>query len=221
VRGDAAVGVSSRKAVCEHVLLLHGIWMVPGAMRLLARHLGAAGYVCETFGYGSLSETPELAAARLIDRLRALAVDGRVHLVAHSLGGLIALEAARRWVGSPSGRIVCLGSPIKGSTVAQRLATLPMLSALTGRSAGLLARGEQLPIGDWQVGMIAGRRALGLGRLIGVLPRPNDGTVAVIETESPGLTDHCVLDCAHTELIASACTAEYCIRFLRTGRFAA
>ena len=42
-------------------------------------------------------------------------IAGPVALVGHSLGGLVALEALRRQPDLPVSRVVCLGSPLRGS----------------------------------------------------------------------------------------------------------
>ena len=68
-------------------------------------------------------------------------------------------------------------------------------------------------------GVIAGDRAFGMGRLIGPLPKPNDGTVTVAETRLPGATDHIVLPVTHLSMLWSGAVADEVIAFLRDGRF--
>ena len=51
------------------------------------------------------------------------------------------------------------------------------------------------------------------------LPRPNDGTVAVDETQVPDQTDTITLPVTHTGLLFSAGVARQVVRFLATGRF--
>jgi hypothetical protein len=67
--------------------------------------------------------------------------------------------------------------------------------------------------------MIAGTRALGVGRWLVRFDGPGDGTVAVSETRVPWLTDHCVHPATHTGLLVSRDVADAVDRFLRTGRF--
>ena len=75
--------------------------------------------------------------------------------------------------------------------------------------------------GPTEVGVIAGDHALGFGRLIGHLPEPNDGTVAVEETRLDGATDHVVLPVSHTGLLVSEAVVGATVNFLSSGRFAA
>jgi pimeloyl-ACP methyl ester carboxylesterase len=204
----------------EHVILLHGIWMRGIALLPLARRLRAAGYRVETVEYASVFGGVERAAARLRERMGAIDAD-TVHLVGHSLGALVALEAVRGAHTLPDGHIVCIGPPLRGSAVARSLAAIPGGRLLLGHSADVLAGG----LDEWddarRVGVIAGRMPLGLGIAIGALTTPHDGTVSVAETRLPGIADHRTVAASHTGLLFSSAAADLTVAFLRDGRFAA
>jgi hypothetical protein len=70
-----------------------------------------------------------------------------------------------------------------------------------------------------EVGSIAGSLPLGVGRLLGPFPEPNDGTVAVAETVIAGLTDHLLLPVSHVALLWSSAVAAQTEHFLIHGRF--
>jgi len=198
------------------VILLHGLWMGPASMTLLSRRLQRAGFRVQRMGYESVQGGPERAIPELARRARGTPC----HVVAHSLGGLIALTALEQHPELPVRRVVCLGSPLCGSAVADRMAQWPVLGASLGRSASVLRRGCRPWAGRAQVGMVAGRRRMGLGQVIAQLAGEHDGTVAVEETRLPGLTDHTVIDASHSGLLFSADAAQRSIAFLRHGRFA-
>jgi pimeloyl-ACP methyl ester carboxylesterase len=204
--------------VKETVILVHGLWMRGFALTALARRIAHAGYAVERFDYLSLAHGPEAAARKLRQRIRTLG--GTVHVIGHSLGGLVALEAVRGAQGLPPGRVVCLGSPLCGSESARRLAHWSGLHLLLGRSTELLCSGVKAWSGPRQVGVIAGRVPVGLGVILQGLVEPHDGTVAVWETELPGVTAHVVVPATHTGLAFSDDVAQLAIGFLRTGAFA-
>jgi len=200
------------------VLLLHGLLMRSPALRPLAWRLQKAGFAPEFFSYSSLWRTPGDAMERLAMRLYAMAPEGGVHIVAHSLGGLIALETLNRYQKLPPGRVVCMGSPIAGSAAARGLAHKG-LGLASGRSGALLRGGlVSLPPGR-QVGMIAGERSVGLGKFFNNFDSHNDGTVMVWETRLSGLSDHAVIPSSHSGLVFSEQAAGLVANFLETGRF--
>jgi pimeloyl-ACP methyl ester carboxylesterase len=202
----------------EPVILLHGLWLRGATMGVFAQRLRTAGFAPETFDYASVQGDAGEAVDKLADRIRALE-SPRVHLIGHSLGGLIALATLRALPTLTQGRVVCLGAPLKGSAAARGLRQWPMGAAMLGRSAALLDTGFESWDGPNEIGMIAGRLPIGLGFVFGGIKGPHDGTVAVEETRLPGLADHIVIAAAHTGLAWSSEAAQQAIAFLRDGRF--
>jgi pimeloyl-ACP methyl ester carboxylesterase len=201
------------------VLLLHGIWNGRAWLGPLAWRLRRDGFRVATFGYSTAFGGAEAAVPRLQRRIEQLAAQGPVALVGHSLGGLIALHALRQAPHLAVPRVVCLGSPLAGSAVAQSLQRRGLGPAL-GRSAALLQQG----IGRWDgaaaVGMVAGSVAVGIGNRFAALGPESDGTVALAETRVPGLHGHCLVRASHSGLLFSPLAARQAAAFLRHGRFA-
>jgi pimeloyl-ACP methyl ester carboxylesterase len=166
-----------------------------------------------------MHETLGDVAARLASALRA--TGGPAHVVAHSLGGIIALEALEAAPGLPSGRAVLLGSPVLGSRAARAIAGWAIgPRILGGLGVSELARArERRWLGAHEVGLIAGSRSAGLGRLFASLPSPNDGTVCAEETALGGAKSRILLDVSHTGMLFSRAVAQATARFLATGRF--
>ena len=202
------------------VVTVHGLWMRGASMRVLRRRLEPHGFAVHDFGYSSVMGSLDANVAAL-----AAFVDGvpgdTVHLVGHSLGGVLICAMLEARQPKRLGRIVCLGSPLKGSRTAARLARWPGGKRLIGAClADVHARGG---FSSWRAGVeagsIAGRIPLGVGRLLGRFSEPNDGTVAVAETVNAGLADHIVLPVSHVALLWSAAVAAQAEHFLLHGRF--
>lgn len=203
----------------EIVVLIHGIWMTGLEMTVLRCRLMAAGYNPRRFRYESLKHTPAENAAKLADFIRRQEA-GRLHLVAHSLGGIVVLHLFNTFSDLPPGRIVLLGSPVQGSELAHRMAGIPGLDWVRGRSGeqGLLG-GVPAWAGGRDLGVIAGTLNVGVGWLFGGFKQPSDGTVTVAETRLSGATDYASFHTSHTGLLFSRQTADAASRFLKTGRF--
>jgi pimeloyl-ACP methyl ester carboxylesterase len=204
----------------ERVILLHGLWMRAFTLAALRQRLQNAGFEVELYDYASVLRGPEEGVERLVQRAHEYK-GAKIHFVGHSLGGLIALQALQCAPQMTRGRVVCLGTPLRGSAVARSVAGLPGGSLVIGKSLGILREGLQRWEGRQAVGAIAGRLPIGFGFAFGALASPHDGTVSVAETELPGLTDHCVVPATHTGLLFSQDAADQVIAFLRNARFAA
>ena len=145
-----------------------------------------------------------------------------MHVVAHSLGGVVALAALRDHPDARVRRVVLLGSPLAGSASGRSLAAKRWGAPLLGTTRALWGDMPRLEIPPGvEVGAIAGERRLGLGRLIGLaVPLPNDGVIAIEETKHPQLADHLVMRVAHSEMLVSSAVARQAAAFLESGRFA-
>jgi len=199
------------------VLLVHGLWMRSLSMRWLATRLRSRGFEPRMFGYYSLLQDTDAVIARLAVALRE---QPRMHVLAHSLGGLLALRAAERVGAADMGRIVCLGSPLAGSRAAATIAArLPAGAQLVGHNRALLEAGvDHVPDGI-EVGAIAGCVPHGLGGFVAHFDGEHDGSVAVAETRLPGLADHVLVRASHSGLLFSDAAVRQAAAFLREGKF--
>ncbi|MBL8392016.1 MAG: alpha/beta fold hydrolase [Candidatus Accumulibacter sp.] len=203
------------------VILVHGLWTPSAVCSLHAAWLAQRGYRTLRFGYPSVRGTLAENADRL-QRFVAAARARDIYLVGHSLGGLLILEMLARTADPRLRRIVLLGTPCQGSYCAQRLAMVPGMPKLLGRSImQWLARpaGTAAPAATPAVGVIAGTRSVGLGRVVPGLPRPNDGVVTLAEARLPTAADFVALPLAHSQLLAARSCALQIASFLDSGRF--
>ncbi len=209
----------------ELVVVVHGIWMPGAEMWFIKRHLQREhGLNGRLFSYPSVRGTLDENALKLADFVIGSG-NPTVHLVGHSLGGVVALKALATFADMPSGRLVCLGSPLHGSSAAGRLNERNWGHKILGRSitAGVIDEAASIWAGDVvaerEIGVIAGTVSVGLGKLFTTFDGDNDGTVAVAETRLPGLRDHICLPSNHTGLVFSKEVAEQTAAFIRRGEF--
>jgi pimeloyl-ACP methyl ester carboxylesterase len=207
------------------VVYVHGLWQSGGEAVLLRRRLALQlDAEARAFSYRSVAADASTNARQLAEYLSALAAD-TLHLVGHSLGGLVILKAFELEVGLharlPPGRIVLLGSPLRGSRTARNLARWPFGRRVMGRSIHeeVLTARERRWTGARELGLVAGDLGIGLGRLVGPLRGPSDGTVLVEETLLEGARDRVVLPVSHTGMLFSAVVARAAGAFLGTGSF--
>lgn len=202
----------------EHILLLHGLWMRGFTLLPLKRRLAAAGYIVHIGDYASVTRGVDDSVARLVECARRWRAP-RLHLIGHSLGGLIALKMLQQAPDLRYGNVVCLGTPLRGSAAARGLAKLPGGRRFLGKNHHVLQQGLPEWRSPYPLGMIAGRVPVGIGALLAPIALPHDGTVSLAETEWPGLTDHCVVSSTHTGLVFSRHVADQIIAFLQNARF--
>ena len=203
----------------DSVVLVHGLWMTGWVMSPLGRRLRNCGFDPYLFSYpslrGSLSQN-----ALLLSRFIAGMTAPRIHFIGHSLGGLLILQMLAEYPESRTGRVILAGSPYNGSLAAKKISATALGRRFLGPSM-LQWMEQKLPGAGTacQLGIIAGQRSLGGGRLISRLPKPNDGVVTVEETRVPDIADQIVLDVNHSGMLFSAGLARQACSFLRTGRF--
>ena len=206
----------------QAAVLVHGLWMTGLEMVPLAWRLRRCGFTTHTFRYPSVRRSPRENAAALDAFLKTLP-EPVIHLVAHSLGGIVVLHLFHVFPHQKPGRVVMLGTPLKGSAAAGRLARTPWGRAILGRSVeqGLLG-GAPRWHGARDLGIIAGTRPLGVGALValGRLPRPNDGTVELAATRCDGASEHLVMRHSHFGMLYARDVTDAVCRFLHHGRFA-
>jgi pimeloyl-ACP methyl ester carboxylesterase len=205
------------------VVYVHGLWLSGNEagilLRRLSRELNAK---TRAFSYASVTSTITDSAQALGKFLKEQRAE-TLHLVGHSLGGLVILRLFESGAAEklPPGRIVLLGSPLNGSRAAMNLARLPFGRRVMGRGVHeeLLTQRQRRWAGQRELGVIAGNVGIGLGRLVGVHGAPSDGTIFVEETRLPGILQHLVLRISHTALPFSSMVARQTAAFLHYGSF--
>ena len=202
------------------VILLHGLWMTGAEMVVLRRRLRAQGFRTRQFHYRMVTRSLDHNRGKLQKFITQHARD-RVHLVGHSLGGVLALQTLEQFPDLPVDKVICLGSPLTDSAAGRRVLRFRAGKAILGKTLpeAVVSRPLSAWTGRQPVGVIAGTHGIGLGRFVATLAKPNDGMVTLEETCLPGIADHLALPVSHTGLVLSRAVAEQCGWFLRHGSF--
>ncbi len=202
---------TARERQC--VVLLHGLGANRLLMQPLSRRLNDAGFQAINWGYWSTRHRIEYHAekfSRLIADLHHQPSCDYVHLVTHSMGGIVARQVLAKYYFSKMGRMVMMAPPNSGSSVARRMSKV--LNWIC-RPLGQLSDEP-----DSFVNQIPDFRTT--NRIeFGVIQASRDRVVAPESTRLAGQTAHTVVDSHHGILPWNQRAMEQAEHFLVEGRF--
>jgi pimeloyl-ACP methyl ester carboxylesterase len=205
------------------IVFVHGAIVNGWEMAPLRRRFARHGYRVRQFYYRSMV----LGLAENVARLRdfiAATEGGTIHVIGHSMGGVLLRHAFETRPDPRPGRLIALGSPFLDCWVGHRCQLLsPRYGPnLMGRTVHDHITGPRDPVwrGARELGIIAGTFPLGVGSVLGRLPRPSDGVVLLEETRLQGVKDHVHYRLNHFALLFSTRCFAQMARFLATGHFA-
>ena len=197
-------------SAAPRVALVHGYLANRYMLAVLGRRLARRGYAPSPWGYWNIRCSLLVHAARFARRLEELDADPAtdvLHLVTHSMGGVIARAALDRYRPRKLGRIVMLAPPNHGSFVATRAAgtfgrflkPVVELSTAPDSLANLLPMPPDLDLG--------------------VIAADYDALVSEASTRPDVPHDFVALPTWHTGLLFDLRAADLVAGFLTTGSF--
>jgi hypothetical protein len=208
------------------VVLVHGLGRFKTAMRELAAAFAEGGYNVVNWAYPSFLIDVTTAADQLGETVRLNAdFHERIHLVTHSLGGVVVRRMLKRSGADKVGAVVMLAPPNRGSALARYLVKNPFFQVLLGPAGAELADAAHLeeacavPAGGACV--ISGTRHddwRNPARIFssGKLDLPNDGTVTVEETCLPLVERHVLVHASHTRITGHEDAIAHALAFVRS-----
>lgn len=211
----------------DGVILLHGIARRSASLRQMEHALGNTGYRTLNLDYPSRDKGLRAIATLLRQPIAAFgeSLEGRLHIVTHSMGGLVARACIASHRPERLGHVVMLAPPNEGSEIADLLRANALYRAFFGPAGGELTTMQPAELRDllgtidYPLGVIAGDRTLYPVESLLILPRPNDGRVSVERTRIAGMSDHITLHTSHPLIMRHPAAIEQTLHFLRHGHF--
>ncbi len=210
----------------EHVILLHGMARSKTSMGKLEKCLAGQGYSTINEGYPSTREPVEKIAdkylAAMVDKCRAAGAE-KIHIVTHSLGGIVVRQYLQTQSLPKGSRIVMISPPNQGSELADAFRNLWIYKWINGPCGQVLGtEPESLPNSlkqvSGEIGVITGNRTLN-PFFSWLIPGEDDGKVSVERAKLPEMTDFIVVPGSHSFIMNHPEVLKQVCFFLKTGRF--
>lgn len=190
-------------------------------MNPLARRLNAAGFSTLNLPYPSLVKPLDWILDHVDKQVAGFADGQPVHLIGHSLGGIIARMLIARNPCWKPGRLVMMAPPNHGSEIIDWLSGKPLLRPFLSPAARSLATNgvpsklPPLPSGLDAMVIMGGRSSIPFFR--NLLSESNDGIVSAEKGRIEGLRDFAVIDADHTFIQIHPEAVKRTVAFLKAG----
>ncbi len=210
----------------ECVVLVHGLGRTKLSMFALQRSLESAGFAVQNLGYPSTRQSIEElspAIARAINGCME-AQSRPIHVVTHSMGGILLRQYLQDYPDAAIERVVMLAPPNHGSEIADRYKDTWWYRLATGPAGQQLGTDpasvpNRLGPAQRQVGVIAGNKSSDPW-FSALFAGPHDGKVSVASAQLQGMQDFLVVDSGHTWMANSREVSRQVLSFLKEGKFA-
>jgi hypothetical protein len=211
----------------DMVVLVHGLMRSTDSMDPVAEAVSKrSGKLPAAFGYASTRAAIDEHASALREWVENLPGQPRISFVAHSLGNIVVRRAIAMWQqdGDPRlvlprlHRMVMLGPPNQGATIARRLAMLRLFETVTGEA------GQELGVAWERMQMRLATPPFPFCIVAGdVSSQPvrnplvageSDFVVSVEETRLEGAAEHVTVPALHSFLMSDEKVLEITLQFL-------
>ena len=213
-------------AADECVVLLHGLGRTHHSMDEIEDKLLKQGYLVWSESYQSRERSVDFLAEQTLKLGLDYCVQQqatRVHLVSHSLGGLLIRVYLQDHSINSLGRIVMLAPPNHGSEVADVLKENSLYEWAMGPAGQVLGTGSdgianQLDPIVGEIGIIAGNTTSDPW-FSPIIPGADDGKVSVESARLDEMKAFLVVEAGHTFIMRNDMVIDQILSFLRDGVF--
>ena len=214
-----------RKEHNHLVILLHGIMKSSKKMDGLAKFLEKHGFDVCNISYPST----KFALEDLIHIIHQdIENSGHkkyqyVSFIGFSMGGLLTRAYLNHYKIPNLGNVVFIGTPNKGSEVADFFQNYRFYRMLCGPAGQQLITNQEsfkdvLGMPYYSFGVVSGNFSVNL-LLSKIIKKPNDGKVSVESTKLDGMKDHIVLRTSHPFMVRNKKIWQYALNFLKHSKF--
>lgn len=227
VRADEGIGTETLQNK-ECVILLHGLGRTYRAMQELADELEADGFSVANVDYPSTDfDAVKLAEQALPEGIEKCRAQGAttIHVVTHSLGGILTRYYLQTQELAELGRVVMLSPPNQGSEIPDNFGDTFLFNFVMGPVFSQLRTAEDSFVNSlgpvtYPLGVITGNKSLFFDHYFSkIIPGEDDGKVSVERAKVEGMTDFIVLPYTHPYIMKEEEVIQQTIHFLRSGMF--
>ncbi len=210
------------------VILLHGLARTSHSMDKMELALNDAGYSTANVDYPSRSmKIQDLTDLAMDEGLNVCQSKNAktIHLVTHSMGGILARYYLAKNKLSQLGHLVQLAPPNRGSLVTDQFRQEHWYKWVTGPAGQQLGTGKDgipslLGAVDYSTGVVAGNEHSPLDNwLAEIIPGEDDGKVSVDHAKVEGMSDFIVLPYTHISIMKQDEVIQQTLYFLKYGSF--
>ncbi len=212
----------------ECVVLLHGIMRSNKQMNSLKKALQKHNYKVLNVDYPSTKYDILSLSEMIWKQIQNEFTHQKVHIIGYSMGGIIAKTIIDMHKPTSLGKVILIGTPYKGSEVADFFQNYFLYKKIFGPSGQQLTTNQRLisinqDVENYELGCIASnlngiwKAAYPVSYFI--MKKANDGRVSLESTMVHGMKEHIVISCPHFFMPYSSFVKSYVLSFLKFGHF--
>lgn len=209
----------------DAVVILHGLGRTKSSMQTMAEYFEKHGYEVLNIDYESRKFTVEELVEKIDADITAFNKDKKrkIDFVGYSMGGVLTRVYLKKHKPKNLGRVVLLGTPNRGSEVADFMDDFGAYKKYYGPGAHELTTDHNydklLGKVDYPLGSIAGDRSIDPISSLLIIDGRDDGKVSIESTKVRGMADHIILHATHTFMMSNSEAIRQARYFIENGAF--